>query len=254
LTVDRPDRFDALARRLGLIVHESPDPDSVTASTLSFVAAQLTRAIQDRGRGVLAVSGGRSPKALLEGLSRWPLDWSRVTVVLVDERAVGALHPLSNTASIRSWLIKGEAACADFRSFVPETVDTGLCPVTLAERAAAAYPGGAIIDVALLGLGLDGHFASIFTGADEFDALVDPTHSAIYLPVHLPSPPAEAPVHRVTLTLARLLEARCLVMPLGSTEKRSVFEQACERLDPRWPVSLLIRQQRNTLHLWLTRS
>lgn len=237
-----------------LTLHEVNHAVEMAEAAAAFIAGRLREAIERRRRAVFAVSGGRSPEALLTRLSRCDLDWSRVIVVMVDERAVGARHPLSNTAAIRHWLLNGRAQRADFRCFVPDTDEMHLSAQALAESASAVFPEAAVIDVALLGLGLDGHFASILPEVDQFDALVAPDNVDIYAPVRLLNPPPEAPVDRVTLTLARLLEARCLVLPLAGLEKRAALERGQRSSDPAWPISLLLRQCRNALHVWLTRS
>jgi 6-phosphogluconolactonase len=237
-----------------LTLHEANDAAEIAEAASGFIAGRLREAIERRGRAVFAVSGGRSPEALLTRLCRCDLDWSRVIVVLVDERAVGARHPLSNTAAIRRWLLNDLAQRTDFRCFVPDTDEMHLSAEALTERASAVFPAGATIDVALLGLGLDGHFASIFPGVDQFDSLVATDNLEVYAPVRLPNPPPEAPVDRVTLTLARLLDARCLVLPLAGPQKRAALERGRRAPDPAWPISFLLRQYRNALHIWLTRS
>ena len=247
---DEPERPAAVE----LTLHEVNDAVAMAEAAAAFIASRLRTAIEQRGCAVFAVSGGRSPKALLSDLAHHEIDWSRVVVVMVDERAVGSRHPLSNSAAIKDWLLRDNARLADFRAFAPDTDDPSVSPEALAESASAVFPEAGVIDVALLGLGLDGHFASIFPGADGFESLVDPRNPRAYAAVRLSNPPPEAPVDRVTLTLGRLLEARCLVLPLAGVEKRAALERGQRGPDPAWPISLLLQHYRNVLHIWLTRS
>lgn len=236
----------------GLHLHEADDLPTMTEAVANFVIVQLAQAIAEEGEALLAVSGGRSPQPLLERLAREPIDWSRVTVVVVDERAVGLRHPLSNTAAIRDWLLRDRALGADLRIFVPDNAET-LDPERLAREANAQFPMARRITVALLGIGADGHFASIFPDMTDLEAAIDPESALTYMPVCLHKPPSEAPVDRVSLSLACLLRARCLVLPIAGATKVAALERALTMPDPRWPVSLLIHQRRAPLHVWLAR-
>ena len=238
----------------GLHLREVADATRMSKDIAAFVSHQLAQELAADGHALLALSGGRSPQPILQSLAREPLDWARVTVVMVDERAVGLRHPLSNTAAIRDWLLRDRAAQADLRSFVPDNDDWSLDPQALARKADAQFPAGERITVALLGIGADGHFASIFAGMDERSSAIDPDSRSIYLPVHLREPPPEAPVDRVSLSLACLLKARHLVLPVAGDAKRTAFDRARLLADPDWPVSLLVHQQTTPLHLWLARS
>jgi 6-phosphogluconolactonase len=238
----------------GLHLHELADTARMNEAVAAFASQQLARSLVAEGQALLAVSGGRSPQLLLERLAREPLDWSRITVVLVDERAVGLRHPLSNTRAIRDWLLRDHASCADLRSFVPDSAEASLDIEALAQQANAIFPVGRRITVALLGLGVDGHFASIFAGMADRRSAIDPDSPSTYLPVHLREPPPEAPVDRVSLSLACLLKARHWVMPVVGEAKRAAFDRARLLADPDWPVSLLIHQQTTPLHVWLARS
>jgi 6-phosphogluconolactonase len=123
------------------------------------IADQLRLALEQRPRASLAVSGGRTPKAMLEQLSQQKLDWSRVDVTLADERWVAEDNAASNTALVRAWLIQNEAANATFFPiYTGESTATqgqANCEQQLAKM---HWP----LDVLVLGMGNDGHTASLF--------------------------------------------------------------------------------------------
>lgn len=218
-----------------------------------FVASRLCEAIDRQGSAVLAVSGGRSPRELLIDLSELPLPWSRVSVMLVDERSVGALHPLSNSARIREWLLRGHARQAEFISFTP-VHDQAIDDVEgLARAANLASDGLPEISVGILGLGLDGHFASIFAQS-ACDELLSGTACPAYRAVRLHAKPVEAPVDRVSLNLAKLLRSDALVLPVAGAAKQQALRRALEAPDRDWPASLLMHQASCPLYIWLEES
>ncbi len=100
-----------------LQVHPAASADEQAQLLARHIARRLREAITVRGHAVMAVSGGKSPIAMFEQLRGQTLDWTRVTVVLVDERCVPHDHPESNTALVRQHLLQGRAAAATFVPF-----------------------------------------------------------------------------------------------------------------------------------------
>lgn len=236
-----------------LRIRVAQDSQRFRGELAGFVASRLCEAIDRQGNAVLAVSGGRSPRELLIDLSELPLPWSRVSVMLVDERSVGALHPLSNSARIREWLLRGHARQAEFISFTPIHDQVIGDVEDLAHAANLASDGLPEISVGILGLGQDGHFASIFAQA-ACDDLLSGTACPAYRAVKLYSKPVEAPVDRVSLNLAKLLRAEALVLPVAGAAKQQALRRALEAPDRNWPASLLMHQASCPLYIWLEES
>lgn len=213
--------------------HEFPSADALAEALAGDVAQALAAAIERRGMGFLAVSGGSTPGRFFAALSQRKIDWSRVTVTLVDERCVPETSPRSNAALVREKLLTGEAAAARFVGLFRDraTVEDA---AAAAARDLAALPWP--LDVAILGMGADGHTASFFPDAAGLDALLDPASDALVLPVHA----ASAGEQRLTLPLSRLLAARLLALHIEGGEKRTVLEKALEPGGER-PVSAVFR-------------
>ena len=170
------------------------------------VAGWLTAAIEKQGSAVIAVSGGSTPKPFFAALSKQKLDWSKVTITLVDERQVPEDNPRSNARLVRDNLWCNEAAVAQF-------VPLYLNP--LIARIAA-------FDVAILGMGNDGHTASFFPGGDNLAKAIDPeTKDAVIM---MNAPGAGEP--RLTFTLPRLLAANHLCLHIQGQDKMQVLEKA----------------------------
>ena len=123
------------------------------------VAGRLRSALAEQGQALLVVSGGRSPVAFLEALSEEPLDWSRITLSLADERWVPESHADSNAGLVRRHLLRGEAAKARFIGLYQPAASLEEA-AELADHHLHELP--LPIDVLVLGMGDDGHTASLF--------------------------------------------------------------------------------------------
>lgn len=221
---------------------------SVTAPLSQHIADALQHAIEQRGRALLAVSGGKSPIALFERLREQAVDWRAVTVILVDERCVPHDHADSNTALVRQHLLQGPAAAARFVPFFDELPlgelnDEALS--TLARRTNDRLVGLAWpLDVGVLGMGEDGHTASLFANAPGLDvALSTPDAVAWVRPPH-------APHARLSLSLHALRSARALHLSIAGEAKRAVLTKAQQGIDPERPVSYVLQTGAAPVHIW----
>jgi len=206
------------------------------------VAGRLRAAIDSRGQALLALSGGTTPLKFMHALSTQQLEWPRVIVTLCDERWVPPQHERSNARLIREALLQGAASAA---RFVPLHVDAPDPQSGLAQIAAAVSSLPLPIDAAVLGLGLDGHTASLFPDADRIDAALDARGTALVLPMC--SPTAGEP--RITLTLPVLAAAQALFLQIEGPEKKQVFARIVngEGASPRNPLRALMQHARAPL-------
>ena len=182
----------------------------------------IDSALDARGSALVALPGGSTPLAALALLAAQKRDWKRVTIIPTDDRIVEVTSDLSNVAMLaRTFLPKGGRV-------VPLTGMTA-ADYKMSGKAADArladlpWPP----DLVWLGMGGDGHTASIFAGPDLDEALNGPRERRA-LGV-MPDPlPTEAPVARVTLSRAALLSPRTLLITITGDHKRAVLERAIE--------------------------
>lgn len=227
--------------------HPCPDATTLAQTLAADIAQRLRDAVAERGQALLAVSGGKSPVPLFQQLSQQALPWAQVTVLLVDERCVPPHHPDSNSALVRHHLLQGEAAAAHWLPFfdaLPHfNADTDLpnLAATANQRLQSlAWP----VDVAVLGMGEDGHTASLFPHAPGLEVALSSTNPVAW------TRPTTASHARLTLTLPTLLAARCLVLPVQGQVKQAVFQRAGVAPTADLPISLVIHQCPSPVHVW----
>jgi 6-phosphogluconolactonase len=130
------------------------------------VAEILTNAIAIRGKASIAVSGGSTPKGFFTALSQKDLSWSDITITLADERWVTIESDASNTRLVHENLLQNKAVNAKFFHLKQ---GEKLCSETLCDLNLAANTALLPLDVLILGMGEDGHTASLFPCSDEID-------------------------------------------------------------------------------------
>lgn len=206
----------------------------LAAAAAQSVAAQLSAALERRGRASLVATGGRSSGAVYDRLSTVALDWGSVSVTLSDERCVAAGAAQSNARLLAERLFTAKAAKAKFLPLWPKPDPASLRPL---------LP----FDAVMLGMGEDGHIASLIPGSPTLAQGLDPANLALILdtPAGLGTPP----VARVTLTLSALLQARAIFLLIAGQAKRAVIAAALGGAD--LPVRALLDQDRAPVRmLW----
>lgn len=195
-------------------------PGEVALNLADAVAEHLGQRLEQAERASLAVSGGSTPVPFFEALSQKPLDWARVDVLLADERWVGEDDPASNTRLVRQHLLQGPAAAARYRPLkqAGATPAEGLNAVA-DELAGVHWP----LDVLILGMGNDGHTASLFPDAPELATALDPENTNL---VAAMTPPSQAQ-QRITLTFRALDKAGLTVLHLKGEDKLATLKHAC---------------------------
>jgi 6-phosphogluconolactonase len=218
------------------VEHDFANGAELAAALAADVADQLRAAIAARGHALLALSGGNTPRRFMRALANQQIEWPRVIVTLCDERWVPPQHERSNARLIHETLLQGDASAA---RFVPLYVDAPDPESGLAEVAAGIASLPLPIDAAVLGLGLDGHTASLFPDGDRIDAALDAQGAAPVLPMR--SPTAGEP--RITLTVPALVAARTLYLHIEGPEKKQVFARIVHGEDgsPRNPLGALMQ-------------
>lgn len=201
--------------------------EALVDALASNMAKALEGAIDARGYASLAVSGGTSPKPVFQKLSNAAINWAKVVITLVDDRWVSPQHNDSNEKLVRENLLVGEASSAQWLPLynASESPYAGLqsCNELINSHPVLSKP----LDVVLLGMGEDGHTASLFPCSAEVEQAVSTEYTAPCLAVT----PTTAPHARISLSLNKIVSANQLFLLLKGESKMQVFENAVATLE-----------------------
>ncbi|MCG2633582.1 MAG: 6-phosphogluconolactonase [Gammaproteobacteria bacterium] len=201
-------------------LHRYDDSETLLSALTDHIQGSLQAAVDARGQASLIVSGGRTPLPLFARLHELPLPWSRIVVSLADERWVPLDHEDSNEALVRTHLLRGSAAAARF-------IGLYRAGVSQADAIGPTVPALLTVprpyDLVLLGMGGDGHTASLFPEAPELPLALDLARAPAVIQI---TPPAYAPHARVSLNLSALLDSRERLLHFTGDDKWQQFVQA----------------------------
>ena len=200
--------------------------ENIAFKIATSIASTLEESVLKKGYATLVVSGGNSPVEIFSHLNQMLIPWSKVTIILGDDRMLDSDSSDSNDKLIRENLIINNAGSAKYLSLI----DPLVTPAKL------NFP----FDICLLGMGLDGHFASLFPELLANTSLfeVDAPHE-IYLSKNALGDPSHK---RITMNLSMLLNSDRCILLVSSESKRAVLDQAIG--DSRLPVHHLMNQNK----------
>lgn len=205
------------------------------------IAQVITQALSDtlahNGHGRIAFPGGRSAVELMSELSHASIDWSLVCVTLVDERAVDESSDASNASLVKTTLCQNRAETATFEPlFVGDNAE---------QSAEYLNQQNCPLDIAVLGMGDDGHFASLFPSETAVPGLADGQRGFVATSaIGSPSVP------RISMTLNQIMSARLVVLLVSSVAKKDKVTDGLAAVNPMNPVSYLLASDHPILVVW----
>ncbi|MCA1714067.1 MAG: 6-phosphogluconolactonase [Gammaproteobacteria bacterium] len=210
--------------------------EALAEAVARHLHAACARAIEQRGEALLALAGGRTPLPLYRRLATHALPWSRVRVLPTDERCVPHGHAACNLDQVRTAFI-----AAQHVQLAGLTTPDGDPDRSLTHGLAMLARHRGAFDAVVLGMGDDGHTASLFPGAEGLSAALDPASTVDACRIDPDPLPPEAPYPRITLTVARLLRTRVLHLVVTGADKRTIVQRAQASGDRlRYPVAAIL--------------
>jgi 6-phosphogluconolactonase len=218
-----------------VIIHHATDQQAMLTQVVSETRQAINETLAREQHFVMAVSGGSSPKPLFKALADdAAIPWGQGVITLVDERFVPPQHQESNEKLVREHLLVNHAASARFVGlFTPG------CSLAEAVKTLNGLPDLARVDIGILGMGMDGHTASLFPCSPELP------HNLSTVERYVSATPATAPHERISMSASALCEIPELWLFLPGGEKFARFQRIIAGDDPESPIAPLLRQ-RNT--------
>ncbi|MEL7023325.1 MAG: 6-phosphogluconolactonase [Pseudomonadota bacterium] len=199
------------------------------------IARALSIGIESNGRATLVVSGGSSPLETFRALREKDLDWSKVTVLPSDERWIDVNEPASNAGMLHRELLVGKAAAARFVSLYDGAVELNEAASVMSARVDKLHRP---FDYVLLGMGSDGHTASLFPDDPQISKALSSSEACVV------ASPLSQPLDRISLTPNVLLDSQAIGLLFFGQEKADVFSKASLPGDLGvFPVRSVLRQE-----------
>jgi len=225
-------------------LREIADKEALAIELAGHIALLLESGLLRKGAASLVVSGGSTPVPLFDALAGKDLSWEKVLVTVADERWVAVTTKDSNEFLVRRHLLRDRAADAGFIGLKTEAPTAGEGETACAERLGRVPTP---FDVVVLGMGKDGHTASLFPGALRLSQALDKACDRRCMAI---SPPG-APFERMTLTVPVLLNSRQIIVHITGAEKRRVLEEALgEGPVQEMPIRAILRQSAVPVSVW----
>lgn len=198
------------------------------------IAEKLQTGIQQNGFASLLVSGGNTPKPLFEELSKINIDWSKVNIALVDDRWVEVRDDASNEKLVNEFLLINRAEKANFVGMKTSHVNALDAEQAVANKLQHIQMP---FDVVILGMGEDGHTASIFPCCAQLE------HALTTKDVIIATEPTTAPHQRMTFTKSALLNSKQLYLHLVGESKEVVLSDVAQHCDEKKaPICAFLNQ------------
>lgn len=226
----------------GVFWHPAATPADLARKLAEQIVLILRQRLDAAPRASLALSGGSTPILLFKALAQQVLDWQRIDIVQVDERWVAPSHPDSNSAQIREHLLQGRAVVARFYPLYEKVASPSAGLGAVCQRLESlSWP----LDVVVLGMGNDGHTASLFPDAPELVAAMA-EHNGSKLAAITPPQQAQA---RITLTRSAIAGARHCILHIQGDDKLATLTKALAEPD-NWAQMPIRAFLRSGLHIF----
>lgn len=226
-------------------LNKYPNSQLLIEDLTAHIVKELQQAINNKGHASIAVSGGKTPIPLFKLLSQQDLDWHNVFITLVDDRWVDDTDDASNEKLVLTYLLQNKAKLANFVG-LKNSCDNPFDGAEITDKILNKIPMP--FDVLILGMGEDGHTASLFPGAANLMVGLDMKSGRKVVGMT----PLTAPLDRITLTLPTILDSQNIYLHLVGESKMQVLEQA-EKGDDinQMPIRAILQQNKvNVIGFW----
>ena len=200
-----------------------------------YIERILKQSLQDNFQTSLVMSGGSTPKGLFQLLSNTKIDWSKILITMADDRWVDVSHKDSNERLVKDLMLRNHAKNAKFVSLKSACTSASDGAMELEY----SFPKISSFSLVILGMGADGHTASLFPNTESLRQGIDLNCSQQFIA----SMPNDAPHMRISMTASRLLAADEIIIHITGDKKRKVLDKAFSGTDAaEIPVRIILNQ------------
>lgn len=223
-----------------LTEHRFESRDAASAAAAARIAGFINARLDRDDKATFVVSGGTTPGKCFDYLSGYSLEWDKVQIALSDERWVPADHEDSNERLVREALLKNEASSADLLSLYQDDLSVDeRCDALQSHLPENGFA------CSMVGMGVDGHFASLFPDSNSLEVDLNLDNRRFYTPIRT----SASPHPRVSMTLGALLDSDEILLLFFGEEKLAVYENA-HTVDKTYPITALLEQQKTPVSLY----
>jgi 6-phosphogluconolactonase len=225
-----------MATASACLYHWYVQPDAAhLAAALSQQLQRLSHAaIADHGSVGIGLAGGSTPMAAYADFAAAALPWPKVRLALIDERCVPLTDVQSNERAIAAAFAGVRAQLDAWQGLYTETAD----PAAAADAAIRDF--GLPFDITVIGMGTDGHIASLFVESADYDAAMDAATDRAVLPMRFSA--EEGKTDRLSFTLPALLQTRRVLFCISGTDKRDVLERSLDGRAPHYAAARFLAE------------
>jgi 6-phosphogluconolactonase len=227
------------------IWHDLPDATSLASALSQAMQHNVVQALSVQSSVLIGLAGGSTPMAAYSDFAQAKLPWQQLQFVLIDERFVPTTDPQSNEGNIS-------------KAFTPVKDQLGawlgLFHFADTIEQAAAFSNAevkklnAALDIVVIGMGTDGHIASLFVESADYSSAMDVNSTQAVLPIRFDQ--VEKKIDRLSFTLAELLKAKKMLICITGSEKRSVLESSLNGNKPEYAVAQLLKYYTNPVEIF----
>ena len=211
------------------------DRDALALALSGDVTCALLAGFKQRQSVSLVVSGGSTPMPFFKALSQEPLNWGRVHVTLADERWVAEDHEHSNARLVRHNLVKDTGMTFHSLKTAHDSPEAGVDTLSAGFNQSVPMP----FEVVVLGMGGDGHTASLFPNEANLGAGIDLENSDLFIAAN----PGVSPYPRISMTLSALLQSKHIFLHITGKDKWDVYRKALKTKDyKQYPIAAVLSQ------------
>jgi 6-phosphogluconolactonase len=212
--------------------HPSPDPAAMAAALSARMQILARKAIDDRGVAAIGLAGGSTPMAAYADFAVSGMPWQKVKLALIDERHVPLSDSQSNEANIATAFAGVKNRLKAWQGLYRDADGIAAC-AEAADEALQAF--GLPFDATVVGMGGDGHIASLFAESPDYAAAMDPHTAQTVVPIRFP---ADAGItERLSMSLPALLKTRQVLICISGDEKRDVLRRCLDGSAPHYAAA-----------------